>query len=74
MKAYVQFTIKDQDLLGSDGVFVLDGRCKLQTWIDTAIQRATWLKPVQPHIDGIKIMVGNRFDNSRCIHSQSIKE
>lgn len=71
MKFYVQFTeVKDNKIIekiGSDGVFILDGRNNLRTMKCDAIERAYRLRNVQ-NIDGYKIMRGTRFDNSVCVY------
>jgi hypothetical protein len=60
------------DLLGSDGVFVLDGRQKLHTWIRQAYKRIHALEQVHSNITGFKIMSGN-FRNAKCIHTEIVK-
>jgi hypothetical protein len=61
MKIFVQFLTLNtkgevDDLLGSDGVFILDGRNNLNTWIKDAHNRIKQLKNVQPEIVGFKII------------------
>ncbi len=73
MRYYTQFLIPDadgkpQELLGSDGVFILDGRNSLGGMCKDSIERASQLKNVQPHIIGFKIMKGKRFTESDEIH------
>ena len=74
MKVYVQFLTLDTqgevcDLLGTDGVFVLDGRFKLRTWIFDALAQIERLKNVQPDIVGYKIVMADSFRNDgNCIH------
>jgi len=70
---YIQFLIKNNkgkidDLLGSDGVFKLDGRYTLQRHIVTAHERKEQLKNIHPNICGYKIFKGERFaDNNYLI-------
>jgi hypothetical protein len=68
MKAYVQYLTKDTngdvaDALGSDGVFILDGRNKLRTWRIDADKRLHKLRNVQPGYIGYKIMKGDLRDS-----------
>lgn len=69
MKAYVQFMSKGRESLGSDGVFILDGRQKLETWKKDARKRKHQLRFVAPYIDGFKIMEGN-FKKSRMLYEE----
>jgi len=74
MKYQAQFLVKYesqgeiQELCGSDGVFILDGRNSLGTMCKDSIKRIEWLKKVQPKIVGFKIMKGPRFTESTEIH------
>jgi len=68
MTHYLQFLVVDNnkrlsDLLGSDGVFILDGRNNLNTMKADAQLRMHRLRFVQPHIIGYKIVKGTRFDD-----------
>lgn len=47
------------EALGSDSVFILDGRNRLATWISDMRQQARRLSKVQPHYKGFKIMRGS---------------
>lgn len=76
MKAYVQFLTLDTkngvcDLLGSDGVFILDGRNKVRTWIEDAHIQRDRLKNVQPDIVGYKIILASDFrSKGTCVHEK----
>ena len=71
---YTQFIQFDKEgniveSLGSDGIFMLDGRNKLETMIDDSKDRFTRMtKNIHPEYIGFRIMKGPRLDNSRCIH------
>ena len=71
MKCHLQFlqVIDDElhEILGSDGVFILDGRNKLRTMKCDAQERIHKLRNVQK-IDGYRIMRGSRFGNSVCVY------
>ena len=71
MKYYVQYTQvrnnKVYEILGSDGVFILDGRNNLRTMICDAMIRMNKLRRVMSP-DGYKIMKGERFDKSKCVY------
>ena len=61
---YVQFltlnTRNEPDTLcGSDGVFILDGRNKMETWVKDAFKRIHQLQYVQKNIVGFKIIKGH---------------
>ena len=74
MKVYAQFlTIningKLSETLGSDGVFILDGRNNINTWKVDAMVRMNQLSNVQPNYIGYRIYKGNRFsDNNTMIY------
>ena len=77
MKYYVQFLkvngINEIDeMLGSDGVFILDGRNNMNTMINDSKKRINQLKNVQSGIVGFKIHKGERFSNSKCLYRQLI--
>ena len=72
MTYYLQFLVVNQnkylsDLLGSDGVFILDGRNKLDTMKADAQLRMHRLRFVQPNIIGYKIIKGTRFDDNNPV-------
>jgi hypothetical protein len=68
MKYFVQFLhIRENELhenLGSDGVFILDGRNNLNTMKCDAQERMFKLRNVSK-IDGYRIMEGERFTNAQ---------
>ncbi len=74
MRVYVQFLTLDTknevcDLLGTDGVHVLDGRKKVRTWIEDAHIQKKRLKNVQPRIVGYKIILASDFKSKgTCVH------
>ena len=80
MKYYTQFLVKYtpdgkiQELLGSDGVFILDGRNSLGMMCKDSIAWADKLKNVQPNIVGFKIMKGRRFTESQEVHRWIMKK
>lgn len=59
------------DALGSDGVFILDGRNSLSIMISDSKNRMQKLEKLHNFI-GFKIMKGERFSNSREVYN-SIK-
>jgi len=83
MEYYTQFTSvrenKIVDNMGSDGVFILDGRNNLQTMKCDSMVQAHRLRKVS-NIDGYKIIRSRRFtDEPRAIiyewtRSGAIKE
>jgi len=70
MKYYVQFThVRDNkmvDNLGSDGVFILDGRNTLRTMICDIMVRTDQLRKVA-NIDGYKIIKADRFTDEGTV-------
>jgi len=79
MKYYTQFLVRYgpneeiRELLGSDGVFVLDGRNNLGTMIRDSMERIEKLKNVQPSIVGFSIIKGSRFGDGTEIHKWIIR-
>ena len=71
MKYFVQFLhIRNGELcenIGSDGVFILDGRNTLDTMKRDAQERLFRLKNVS-RIDGYRIMKGERFTNAEQVY------
>ena len=79
MQYYAQFLIsgtdgEPQDLLGSDGVYVLDGRNHIGSMCKDSFNRIEKLKAVQPHIIGFKIMKGKKFTESYEVHRWLIRK
>ena len=70
--SYIKFFDKDlNECVGSDGVFILDGRNSLDTAINDAYERSDKMKGVQ-HFGGFQIRTGtghNRFSDYRCLTS-----
>lgn len=67
MKYYVQYKMRDLagkvvDAMGSDGVFILDGRNTIATMIEDAKTRMEKLELVQPYYLGFEINRGDRFE------------
>ena len=57
------------EMLGSDGVFILDARTNIETMKDNAASRMQKLSKTR-HIIGYKIIRATRFlDNGRVIYS-----
>ena len=71
MKYFVQFLhVKDNELhenIGSDGVFILDGRNTLDTMKCDAQERLFRLRNVS-RIDGYRIMKGERFSDAEQVY------
>lgn len=71
MKYFIQFLhVRDNKLyenLGSDGVFILDGRNNLQTMKCDAQARIHTLRNIAK-IDGYRIMQGNKFSNATQLY------
>lgn len=67
MKVYAQFLQRQGgklvEALGTDGRFILDGRCTLQTHKVDAMNRMHRLRFVKNYV-GFKIMKGDRFDSA----------
>lgn len=68
MKYHVQFLDKDLkgntvDAMGSDGVFILDGRNTLETMMNDAVDRKHQLRIVHKYV-GWSIRQGDRLDNA----------
>ena len=75
MKVHVAFLQKNlaneiSEICGSDGVFILDGRNNLPTWIEDSKVRINQLKYVKPNIIGFRIKLGDRFSNSKAIYEE----
>lgn len=73
MKYFVQFKTHNlngevSDALGSDGVFILDGRNNTEIMKSDAEHRMYMLRNVQPGYIGYEIRYGE-FGYSRLIHS-----
>jgi len=67
MNTYVQFMFNDIDCLGSDGVFILDGRNKLSTMIYNCKVQMKRLRQIK-EITSFKIVKSDRYtDNKSCI-------
>ena len=72
MKYYVQFLDTDVpghivEAMGSDGVFILDGRNSMDTMtVDAITQFHRMNKNIHTYV-GWRIMKGSRFDNSKMI-------
>jgi len=76
MKYYVQFThIRNNEIvdnLGSNGVFILDGRNTIETMQCDALLRMNELRKVA-NIDGYKIVRARRFTDKGTIIYQWIR-
>jgi hypothetical protein len=76
MKYYVQFyrasdPTSKTEILGSDGVFILDGRNNLQTMITDAKRRIHQLKNIHDDIIAFTINRGERFSDSRIVYDSN---
>ena len=79
MRYYVQFLQLNtkgiiDTALGSDGVFILDGRNSLSIMVDDAFNRMYKLRLIHPHYIGFRIYKGTRFDDSNPIVYEYVKE
>jgi len=63
---YVQFYVNDKELLGSDGVYILDGRNNFHNMINDCYERVNKLRFVQPNINSFQIFKG-KFSDSKPI-------
>jgi len=73
MKYYVQFyraldSNSKTEMLGSDSVFILDGRNSLPTMIEDAKRRIHQLKNIHDDIVAFTINKGERFSESHIIY------
>ena len=69
MKYYIQYYDKKlngeiDESLGSDGVFILDGRNNLNTMINDGYEQYNRIKKVRPGLSHFKVMKGERFTRS----------
>jgi hypothetical protein len=78
MKYYVQFyrhsydtTSSKTEILGSNGVYILDGRNNLQTMIEDARKRISQIKGVQSDIIAFTIHRGERFSKSQLLYDSN---
>ena len=73
---YVQFyttgcmTGKEIECSGSDGVFILDGRNRLDIMIQDAKDRIRQLRFVKSDIVAFSICKGDRFSDSREVYRE----
>ena len=73
MKYYAQFYRRVSDtakteMLGSDSVFILDGRNRLPTMIKDAEKRMFQMRNIHRSIIGFTIKKGNRFESSLILY------
>lgn len=78
MKVYVQFLTTDlkgrlTEAIGSDGVYILDGRNKLRTQKNDAMVRMHRLRSVHPEYIGYRIYKGERFANDNFLVAEWIR-
>ena len=78
MKYYVQFyrhsydtTSSKTEILGSNGVYILDGRNNLPTMIEDAKKRINQIKGVHSDIIAFTIHRGERFSKSRIVYDSN---
>jgi len=76
MKYYVQFyraldSNSKTEMLGSDSVFILDGRNSLPTMIEDAKRRIHQLKNIHDDIVAFTINKGERFSESRIVYDSN---
>lgn len=71
MKRYAQFLewgkTCNKEALGSDSVFILDARNRIEIQIADAKDRIDKLRNVQPQYIGYRIMEGSRFDEAKVV-------
>ena len=77
MKYYVHFLTENpftQEIetgLGSDAIYILDGRTRLDTMINDAYERQYKLRKVKPFFCGFRVYRGTRFDdNNTCLYEK----
>jgi len=70
---FEECTPYEVDCLGSDGVFILDGRNTIDTMIDDAIQQVKRLQYVKPWITSFKIIKGKKFGEGRTLANVKVK-
>ena len=74
MKYYAEyFGENGEPQCGSDSVFILDGRNRLETMIDDAHERMHRLRFVKPWYASFRIMQGSRFSDSNRVVYDSAK-
>ena len=56
-----------QDILGSSGVFILDGRNNIKTMVKDSMYRKYNLQNIHSDITGFKIMKGD-FKQATCVY------
>lgn len=63
---YLKYNLNNEisDALGSDGVFILDGRNRLGVMIQDSLKQMDSLSIVQPHFIGFRIIKNGRFIDS----------
>jgi hypothetical protein len=78
MKYYAQFyrhsydtTSSKTEIIGSNGVYILDGRNKLLTMIEDARKRISQMKGVHSDIVAFTIHRGERFSKSQLIYDSN---
>jgi hypothetical protein len=76
MKYYVQFyrafdSNSKTEMLGSDGIFILDGRNNLSTMIKDAKKRMSQLKNIHNNIIAFTINRGERFESSIIVYDSN---
>ena len=64
---YAEFKKDGREILGSDGVFILDGRNTLLNQITDCYKRIKQLKNVKPWINGFAIRKGERFSDDNVV-------
>jgi len=78
MKYHIQFFTKDLkgrivEALGSDSVFILDGRNSINTMIQDGIAQANRLKAIQPYYIKFEVRQGN-IKHNHTIATYNLKK
>ena len=78
MKFHAQFLVKDLkseivDALGTDGVYILDGRNSLTKMISDSKNQMKRMRHMHPNYIGFAIKEGTRFDNSEEIFTKILR-
>jgi hypothetical protein len=64
---FEECTPYEVECVGTDGVFILDGRNSIDTMINDAKDRANKLRNVKPQISSFKIIKGEKFINEGSV-------
>lgn len=79
MKYHTQFLTRNRlgyisESLGSDGVFILDGRCGRDTMIQDSRNQLRRMRKIHPQYIGFVIKKGERLDQARIVYREESNE